>query len=251
VRLAGISSWAVSLALVLPSTATLAQPVPKGVTAAQLTDRALVDAFAQCIVAKHASDAIPYVLNSYTDWRERPPSTPRALKDKSCIPGQAAEHDANLLLQLSEDSIKVALAGALVRREFPTFDANVIDTAKALPSSTLVDKLFPPDGCRKCEAKRKVEFEDARAKLNNVMAPTIFGECAVRTDPAHAHALIHSWAASAEETAAFDALGAAFSNCLGQGAHFTATRSTLRGLVAISYYRIAHAPRAELAGTAK
>ena len=231
--------------------AASAQPMPKGITA-QFADPHVVDAFAQCVVAKHPSDAATYVLGNVTDRRTAPRfSVPRSLKDKTCIPSQASREDARLLPELSEDAVKAALADALVRREFPSFDGRVIKMAKPLPSGTLVDTLFPPDACNKCDARRKAEFEDARLKLNNVMAPIIFGECAVRTDPANAHALIISEPSSAEETAYISALAAAFDNCLTKGAQFTASRSVLRGLIAISYYRIAHAPRVDLAGAPK
>jgi hypothetical protein len=245
------SNVALAAALAGTSYATSAQPVPDGITSAQFADRRVVDAFAECVVAKHQSDAATYVLNSYTDWRDAPLSTPSELKDRRCIPPDASSQDASFLPNLSENAIKVALAGALVRRELPTFNAAVIKTAKALPSATLVDRLFPPEGCKKCNTERKAKFEDARVKLNNVMAPIIFGECAVRADPMNAHALIMSSPASAEETASFAALGEAFSDCLAKGSQFTATRSMLRGVLAISYYRLAHAPRVELAGAPK
>jgi hypothetical protein len=241
----------VSAALFASSAVSSAQPVPKEITAEQFEDARVIDAFAKCVVAKHPSDSANYVLNSYSDWRTAPTSTPGKLKDKGCIPAQASSQDTSLVLKLSENAIKAALAEALARREFRAFDATAIKTAKPLQSGSLVDSLFPPDACKKCGAKQKAEFEDARVKLNNLMAPIIFAECAVRTDPENAYAVIMSERASAEETASFNAMQPAFNSCLVRGLQFTTTRSVLRGLLALSHYRIAHAPRLKLAGASE
>jgi hypothetical protein len=231
------------------SVSASAQPVPTGITAAQFTDPRVVDVFANCIVERHYSEAVTYVLNSYESWRARPLSVPSQLKDRKCIPAHVLKSDGDLLPKLSENSIEVALAVALVRREYPTFDAALIETAKPLPSGHLVDELFPPEACKKCDAKQMAEFQDARVKLNRVMAPIVFGECAVRSDPRDAHALIMAERGSAEERAVIGSLAPALSSCVVQGAQFTVTPSVLRGLAAISYYRVAHAPRV-IAGTA-
>ena len=79
--------------------------------------------------------------------------------------------------------------------------------------------------------------------MTRAMAPIVFGECVVRTDPARAHVLLMTPPGSLAERAAIDALAPAFGDCVVQGGRFTATRPILRGLVAISYYRLAHAAR--------
>jgi hypothetical protein len=224
-------------------TATSQVSAQTEITVAQLSDPGTLEAFATCLVERHHADAATYVLGNYTEWPRGPISTRNKLKDTSCVPAQASHQDAGLLLQLSDSSMKAALAQVLVRTEFPTFDAAVILTAKPLPTGTLVDQVFPPNGCRGCTAEHLAQFRAARAKFNAGMAPLIFGECAVRTDPANTHALLMTWPGSAEEKTAFGALAAALDSCVVQGAQFTATRSVMRGLIALGYYRVAHAPR--------
>ena len=71
-----------------------------------------------------------------------------------------------------------------------------------------------------------------------------FGECVARSDPARAHAWLLMKAGSAEDAAAANALAPAFGACLGEGQKLTVGKETLRGSVAVSYYRLAKAPPA-------
>lgn len=240
---------AVSVPLLANAAISVAQPIPPGVTAAQFSDRKVVEQFAGCVVQRHRLAAKTFVLNKLEDWRPSARSGLDAMRYENCVPASASPTDASLVRKLSDDAFKVALAGALVREEFPAFDAALIATAKPTASG-MVGNLFPAD-CKKCNEKQKAELADARAKMANIMAPAIFGECAIRTDPRDAHSLIMAAAGSTEEASSFAALRLAFSDCLLQGGQFTATRSVLRGLLAISYYRLAHAPRIALAGTTK
>jgi hypothetical protein len=220
-----------------------AQPRPSGIAPAPSIDPRIVAGFARCVVERHHPEAAAYALSDYADWRTAPRTTPAALEDQSCVPATASQADASLLLKLPENSIKFALADALVRQEFPVFDAAVILTARPLKSSSLVDALYPPGACRQCGAKQLAEVQQARARMSAIVAPIVFGECAVRTDPSHAHALVMAPPGSSQEKAMLEALAAALGSCVAQGGQFAATRPMLRGIIAISYYRVAHAPR--------
>jgi hypothetical protein len=144
-----------------------------------------------------------------------------------------------------KEQLRPAFAEALVRNEFPNADASVISTAQPLDYGKLVDSLWPPDACKNCRGEQLEDFENARGRSAALMAPLIFGECIVRTDPVNAHRLLMTDPASADEAAAVSALQPAFSNCVAEGQHLNTTRSVVRDVVALNYYRLARAPRAQ------
>jgi hypothetical protein len=71
-----------------------------------------------------------------------------------------------------------------------------------------------------------------------------YGECIVRADTAGAKALLLATPDSADEAARFAALGPSLSRCLPEGTTLRFGKVTLRGSVAINYYRLAYAARA-------
>lgn len=213
----------------------------------QLARQAITE-FARCVAKRHPREAADYVLRkntpiSATIWAER------RLADRVCVPGGSNRDDAKALLKLPAE-LRAVLAEVLVREEFPTFDASLINAAQPLGYANLVESLWPADACKKCKPDRLKEFEEMRAKASALMAPLVFGECAVRTDPANAHRLLMTEADSAEETSALRALGVAFAQCVSGGIKFTTTRKVVREALALNYYRLAHAPRVQTAAGA-
>lgn len=75
------------------------------------------------------------------------------------------------------------------------------------------------------------------------MAPLIFGECVVRTDPANAHKMLVADAGSLQESAAIQALRPALAHCIDQGGDLSLAVKDLRNSLALNYYRLARAPR--------
>jgi hypothetical protein len=215
-------------------------------------DRQLVDSFARCLAEKHPKEAQQYALNQLPTWRRDSTDALSTLNDRRCIPPQANSQDVRALRKFPEDTLKPAVAGALVRQELRTFDAALITTAKPLPSATLADKLWiRPEECKNCGAERIKEIAHAREVTSNAMAPHVFAECVVRTDPAKAHELLMTEPASAGERSAFDALAPALSNCLARDLKFTALRGAMRDLIALNYYRLAHGPRIDAVAGAR
>lgn len=207
--------------------------------------------FARCVITRHRREAADYVLRKTPRVWQISSSAERRLGDRDCIPRTSTREDAQALLKMHKDEqLRPALAEALVREEFATFEANLINTAQPLEYGKLVDSLWAPDACRKCRGQQLKDFEQARARSNVLMAPLVFGECVVRTDPASAHRLLIIEPGSSEETSILNALQPALSNCVADGARLNTNRRAVREVVALNYYRLAHAPRVQTAAGA-
>jgi hypothetical protein len=210
--------------------------------------RASIAAFAACLAKRHRSEAADYVIRANVPFS----TTLRAekkLADRACVPATSSRGDAKAMLKLPKE-LRAALAEALVRQEFPVFDASQTGTARPLDYANMPENLWPNASCKKCKPEKLRESEDARAKASKLMAPLVFGECAVRTDPANSHRLLLTEVGSPEEDAALSALQPAFADCVIDGLQFSISRAAVRDIVALNYFRLARAPRVQqTAGT--
>ena len=200
--------------------------------------------FVRCVAERHHREATDYVLRRTASRVQAAARARRKLADEGCVPADATGEDArNLLSSDKEDQLRPLLAEALVRADYPTFDATRISTAQPLNYGKLVDDLFPPGACKGCKPAKRKEFEQARAHFHGLFAPLVFGECVARTDPASTHKMLLSDAGSPQESAAIDALQPTLEHCVVQGVQFKIDVMELRKSLALNYYRLAQAPR--------
>jgi hypothetical protein len=68
-----------------------------------------------------------------------------------------------------------------------------------------------------------------------------YGECVVRADTPGAKELLLTKADTAEESARFGQLQTVLARCLPENKKLTFGKASLRGAIAVSYYRLAHA----------
>jgi hypothetical protein len=227
-----------TLSLLIAAGAASAEPAP---VIAQ--DRAVVDAFARCIAAKHHDDAKIYALHQYGDNWQALQTANRAffkLRDMECAPAGAR----NSLKKITEGEFKLAIAGALVREDLAQFDAGLISGAKPLPIATYVDNLWrKPEDCKACNAKEMEQLANTRQQMAKHLAPHIFSECVVRADASKVHDMLMTDPDSPAEIRTFQALMPVLSQCLAEGEAMTVTRPAIRGFLALNYYRVANAPR--------
>ncbi len=77
-------------------------------------------------------------------------------------------------------------------------------------------------------------------------AISILGECVVRANPSAAHSLLLTKIGSVLETRYLDAIQPAAGNCIEKGGSISLTKYSLRGTIALNFYRLAKAPRVAL-----
>lgn len=98
-------------------------------------------------------------------------------------------------------------------------------------------------------ARRRKEAEDSFSKANGVAWLSRYGECVARASPVKARLWLLTPPDTPEETSRINDMRPAFSRCLGDGT-LKFNRITIRGTVAINYYRLARATARPIAGKA-
>ena len=202
--------------------------------------------FARCAAKRHPLEAADFVLRKTPSWTAAGVKIWSRLTDPHCVPAEASRKDARaLLLRKEEPYLRPALAEALVRETLPTFDERRINTAQPLDYGTLADRLWSAKGCEYCAHAKPKEVEKAKALSSVALRPLIFAECVTRTDPESVHKMLIADASSPEESAAVQALRPAFEHCVVQGDVFEASVTEVRMNLALTYYRLANAPRVQ------
>ena len=199
--------------------------------------RRMMRDYAACVVnAEHkmAAAAIVADADNGVIIRKYP-----ELIDGQCL-GRAV---GSVQMKFTADYYRYALAEALVNADFA--HSGPTDFDDRLPLAHL---LVPPqEELQKSLAKlkdrrRRQELQDDYNKRLGVVWLSHYGECIARTDPAGSRYWLLTPPDGPEELSRIDALRPAFASCL-NGGIIKFSRGTLRGTVAINYYRLAMATR--------
>ncbi len=142
----------------------------------------------------------------------------------------------------SNDLFRFALADALVASEYasggPTdFSDRALLTHHSGPTRADLDAAL----AKEKSAKKRDEVRGWFLQAESSTALSRYGECVARVDPVDARLWMLTKPGSSEEATRIDALRPAFGACLKEG-KVAFSKATLRGTVALNYYRLAHAP---------
>lgn len=207
--------------------------------------RAIVHAYAKCVVRRHpakASEALLQDADNSTIRRRYP-----MLIDGGCLGREAG---GRIKASFGGDLYRYALADALVGRELAAAPVPALDSVPILARQAAQDRPQPPAANARKSERRDYEF--AVKRHDRAVADAFlgrYGECIVRVDPAGAKALLLTVPDSPEETGGFGRLKPALATCLAEGATLQFGRVSLRGTIALNYYRLAHAAGTMAAGS--
>ena len=206
--------------------------------------------YGECVIKRHLATAQHFVLTPDLEksaWRK----DVNKIADGSCLLN-AAKSAGGVQMTFPADTMRYALADALVRREFSTGPALSIKEATPLIQPTVDEAEYTPKPGKKYRKSELKELAEGRTKQAVIVFLANFGECVVRAEPSGSHKLLMAQPASAEEHAPFTALLPSFGLCLPAGQTLAFNKATLRGAIAMNYYRLAHSPRvAAAAGASK
>lgn len=196
----------------------------------------LVRDFAECAVKKRYPLARELLL-SVTEYYL--PDKYSKIADPHCLgqrlvgsPYGAAQ------LRMSTGILRFAIADALVARDLKAYDPGGIASAAPLPPL-----VFNPEDLTGISRRSKKEREETAFKAKAEIELIKYGECVVRANPQGARQLLATAVNSHEEAAALGSMMPAFRGCLNIGQQFKASRTLLRGTVALNYFRLAYAPK--------
>jgi hypothetical protein len=200
--------------------------------------RALVADYGECIVKREparASAAILAGLGNKTMLDRYP-----QLLQETCLHTRLGDR---VEVRFTGDQYRFAIADALVRQELASAPPPVLDDVPPLAHH---DPGEPPRTDSKGRPLQGRALEQAMRDHDVDRAANYmwrYGECVVRVDPAAAKALLMTDPASKEEDVQFGAMSTALGTCLGEGRTLEFGKAALRGTIAVSYYRLAKAPR--------
>jgi hypothetical protein len=196
--------------------------------------------FAECLVKRQPTVASRFILDRSTLRISRPYE---GLLDGNCLVDATDPFYDTVGLRMAEDSMRFAIAEALLRREIGNIDPATLVSAEALSMPILQEKDYQPEKDRTYSRDELAEFDSARQRERLILVEYRFGECVVRANPQGSRAYLQTADGSDTEGAALQALMPTLGNCVEKGAQFKLDRRILRGSLAFNYYALAHAPR--------
>jgi hypothetical protein len=193
--------------------------------------------YASCVVKKHgdrASEAI--MTDSGNGDIQRRYSD---LIDSACLSSVAG----SVQLKFGGDHFRYALADALVNTRIA--NDPVTSFADRLPLAHIAKPDNAALEASLATAHGKAQREELQKTYDRQLATSWlsrYGECVVRQEPTKARYWLLTPPDSPEEISRINDLRPAFADCLAEGT-MKFNRTTMRGAVAINYYRLAMATR--------
>jgi hypothetical protein len=157
------------------------------------------------------------------------------------IDGDCLRFDVDRV-KFQADFFRYALADALVRAEFA--GGGPADLSDRPPLAHRAAPTPADLAAALAEAKSAKDRDEVQAgfQASQAMAGlSRYGECVVRANPTGARLWILSKPGSTDEAGRIDTLRPSFGACLKDG-KVVFSKATLRGTIALNYYRLAHAP---------
>lgn len=197
--------------------------------------RRIIFDYAKCVVRSRHDKAAEVILSNFDNSIITHDYS--SLIDGDCL-GKVA---GSVSLKFPADLYRYALADALVNMDFATREVESFENRlplahPAMPASMERDTLIAAtkSKTKKAEIAQKFQNEMTIAWLSR------YGECIVRQEPKNVRYWLLTVPNIPEEVSRIDALRPAFAACLDNGT-LKFNRITLRGTVALNYYRLAMA----------
>ena len=195
--------------------------------------------YGQCVVKKQYNAARQFVITpdlEDAEWRR----LAGKVADSDCLTAAAASA-GEVEMKFPNDTMRYALADALVRRDYPAATTVNLKNAAALVQPDFDETKFLPKPGHKAKQRELDQLAENRSKRIALVYLAQFGECVVRENAATSHALLMADPDSPGESAAFASLKPVLANCLVTGRTLSFNKSTLRGTIAMNFYRLAQA----------
>lgn len=213
-------------------------------TASRAFTRDTIRHFAECVVKRQPKLASEFVLDRTTlqvGNRYYP------LADSYCLGLQSAPYYDEIALKMGGDTMRFALAEALLQPDLARIDPADLAKAAPLVLPAVQEKNYQPEMNRSYTPDELKKLDESRRRDLLTLVEYRFGECVGRADPQGSRTFLQAMAESDAEGVALQALMPALSSCVEKGAQFKLDRTVLRGALALAYYNLAHAPKAAAA----
>ena len=228
----------------LPLIALASTPVAAAEPPTPQQIRAFLAEYGQCVVKREPDLAQKSVLSGASFSRES--AEGKRLMQRECMSEELLRNQANgfagrLRMRFDEDTYRGVIAEALIAKN------NAVLNAGALPAITPLT-YEEPRPLRTTDRDGKPIDEDslarqrlAIARKTQAMLMGKLGECVVRIAPAQSRAALTTAIDTPAELLALNALGPTLGQCIKAGETVSLDRISVRGALAIAYYRLSQA----------
>lgn len=223
----GALTWLTTFPVAVSASAQTA-PMP-----ADSRTRIEIAEFTKCLVRHRQADARRAVLE---DWDSRKIVYRDFLRERLCAP-------MNRGMRFSSDVLRASLANHLIAADLGPGDLARVATAPPLVHAEPEPLRTVDSRGRPLPAARIQRQKDAIQRKLTWLLIDRLGECVARANPAAVPPLVSSPVASASELAALKAFGPQLPACVPSNVKLELDRSSLRGAIAVGYYRLAMAAR--------
>ncbi len=220
--------WALFPAIALVGASALAPAVMANPSAHEA--RAVLQTYGQCIVKREPDVAKAYVLSG--EFYNRNDPQHRLLVQRECLP------DAARTLGMSNGVLGGAIADELFQQNAAAMTTT--DFA-AVPALHYAEPWAVRTTNRDGEALKPEQIEAQQKRFAEKQGEVLrarLGECVVRAAPAASRGVLVTPIDTPAELQALQTLGTALAGCLPAGQTIGFDRMTLRGTLAVAYYRL-------------
>ena len=206
--------------------------------------RAFLAGYGECIAKREPELAQKSVLSGASFSRDS--AEGKRLMQRECMDPELLRNQADglagrLRMRLDEDTYRGFIAEALIARQGAVVDAAALPAIALLtyeqprPLRTVdrEGKPIPEEGLARQRA--------AIARKTQAMLMGRLGECAVRAAPEQARVIMSTAIDTPTELQALNALGPTLAQCIKVGETVSLDRVSVRGALAIAYYRLSQA----------
>jgi len=195
--------------------------------------RAALNFYGTCIVKREGEIASKTVLSGqFMDPRS---DEGKRLVQKECLADRVA------IARFGDSALKGAMADALVNRSLGRLTATSFDGVPALTYGEPWPVRLTDQNGNNLPAERIAAQQRAYDEKLREVARARMAECVTRAAGPQVRAMLTTPAASAAELAALQSVAPSLSGCLPAGQTIGFDRMTLRGALAVAYYRLASA----------
>ncbi len=206
--------------------------------------RAFLAQYGACVVKREPELAQKSVLSGASfsrDSAEGKRLTQRECMDPELLRNTATGFEGRLRMRLDEDTYRGVIAEALIVRDgaavnpavLPAVGVLTYEEPRPLRTTDREGKPLPEDSLLRQRA--------AIARKTQAMLMGKLGECVVRTAPAQARSVIATAIDTPAELQSLNALGPMLGQCIKAGETVSLDRISVRGALAIAYYRLSQA----------
>ena len=200
--------------------------------------------YGQCVAKREPELAKKAIVSGANFHRESPEGKrlmQRECMDEDILANASSGFQGRLRMRMDDDTYRGVIAEALVLKGNAALTP---DGLKAVPILTYDEprplRLTYPDG-KPVPEEKLARQRAAIARKTEAMLMGKLGECVVRNAPTQSRAVLSTAIETPGELQAINALGPTLGQCIKAGETVSLDRMSVRGALAIAYYRLSQA----------